>query len=261
MSDVTAASIKLSDILAQGAGHVTGVAMNRVDVAGAIEISGVRAGNLTPLDAPKPATGAAPAAADPISILFLAANPLDMEPLRLDEECRAIDAALRQAEYRHFDLRPHWAVQVADLQELLLRRQPHILHFSGHGSDRNEIILQDASGQAAPVSAGALRTLFGLLKDNLRCVVLNACYTAEQAGAIADRIDCVVGMTEAISDPAARAFAVAFYRALGYGRTVQEAFDLGCSQIDLNNLDEADKPVLIAQHADPVTIRFVDPKA
>ena len=70
-----------------------------------------------------------------VVILFLAANPSTTTRLRLDSEVRAIDQALRQANYRdQFDLRQHWAVRVADLQELLLRHQPHIVHFSGHGS-------------------------------------------------------------------------------------------------------------------------------
>lgn len=34
-----------------------------------------------------------------IKILFLSANPFDTEPLRLDEEMRAIDLALRQAKF------------------------------------------------------------------------------------------------------------------------------------------------------------------
>jgi len=47
-----------------------------------------------------------------IEILFLAVNPLDTTRLRLDEEVRAIDQALRQANYRdQFDLRQHWAVR------------------------------------------------------------------------------------------------------------------------------------------------------
>lgn len=196
-----------------------------------------------------------------INILLLAANPTDTQRLRVDEEMRAIDQALRQAEYRVFDLRSHGAVRIDDLQELLLRHRPDIVHFSGHGSQHNAIILQEATGNPAPVRATALRNLFRVLKDNVRCVVLNACYTAEQAAAIAEVIDCVVGMSDAISDDAARQFATAFYRALGYGQTVQAAFALGSNLIELHDLPEAHKPVLMADRVAPTTIRFVDPKA
>ncbi len=143
LQEIKAAAIKLNDITAQGAGNVTGVKIKGAEISGAIEISGVHAGGNSP--------AAQPAAATKIKILFLAANPLDTPRLDIDEEMRAIDQALRQAEYRVFDIRSHWAVRIDDLQELLLRHQPDIVHFSGHASLSNEIILQDAAGNPTPV--------------------------------------------------------------------------------------------------------------
>ena len=193
-----------------------------------------------------------------IKILFLAANPSDTTRLRLDEESRAIDESLRKAEFRDkFDVRQHWAVHIADLQGFLLRHKPNIVHFSGHGSKSSEIILEDNSGNSQPVSARALSTLFSVLKDNIRCVVLNACYSEPQAQAIAEHIDCVIGMSEAIGDAAAISFASAFYQALGFGRDLKTAFDLGCVQIDLERLDEQDVPKLLCKKCDPKEIVFV----
>jgi hypothetical protein len=96
-----------------------------------------------------------------------------------------------------------------------------------------------------------------VLKDNIRCVVLNACYSKKQAQAIAKHIDCVIGMSKAIGDEAAINFAVAFYQALGYGKNVKTAFDLGCVQIDLQSLNEQDTPKLSATKCDPEEIVFV----
>jgi hypothetical protein len=193
-----------------------------------------------------------------IKILFLAANPLDTTYLRLDEEIRSIDQALRQTEFRdRFDIRPHLAVRVGDIQDLLLRHRPDIVHFSGHGSESSEIILQDSAGMGRVVPAGGLSALFSVLKDNIRCVVLNACYTEGQAAAIAQHIDCVVGMSRAFADVAAISFATAFYRALGYGRDVETAFKLGCGQISLEDLGEQDTPTLLAERTDAKTITFV----
>lgn len=66
-----------------------------------------------------------------------------------------------------------------------------------------------------------------MLTDNLRLVVLNACYSRPQAEAITKSIDAAVGMKRAIGDEAAIVFAVSFYRALGFGRSVKEASELG----------------------------------
>jgi len=197
-----------------------------------------------------------------IKILFLAANPKDTIPLRLDEEIRAIDQALRQAEFRdRFDIKQHFAVRVDDLQALFLRHKPDIVHFSGHGSPKNEIILEDQDGNSKLLSNRALSQLFSVLKDNIRCVVLNACYSEPQAQAIAEHIGCVVGMSKAIGDIAAIRFSAAFYEGLGFGRDVRTAFDLGCLKIDLENLNEQDTPKLLALHRNPREIIFVDNEA
>lgn len=194
-----------------------------------------------------------------IKILFLAANPSDATRLGLDEESRAIDRALRQSEFRDmFDVKQHWAVRVGDIQGLLLRHKPDIVHFSGHGSKSGEIILEDNSGNRRPVLVRTLSQLFSVLKDNIRCVVLNACYSEPQARAIAQHIDCVIGMSESVGDSAAISFSTAFYQALGYGRDVKTAFDLSCVQIDLENLDEQDVPKLLTVISNPEGIVFVN---
>ena len=194
-----------------------------------------------------------------ICVLFLAANPKDTPTLKLDEEMRGIDEALRKAEFRdRFEIKQQWAVRFSDLQGHLLRHQPDIVHFSGHGSSSHEIILEDNYGASHPVPPRALSQVFSVLKDNIRCVVLNACYTKQQAQAIAQHIDCVIGMSKEIGDNAAVGFAMAFYQALGYGRNVKTAFDLGCSEIDLENLDEQNTPKLLSTNCNPATILFTD---
>ena len=200
------------------------------------------------------------AAARKVKILFLAANPSDTTRLRLDQEVRSIDQALRQADYREaFDLEQHWAVRAADLQGLLLRTQPDIVHFSGHGSDAGELMLEDANGNASVVSQDALSTLFSLLKDNIRVVVLNACYSASQAESIARQIDCVIGMSDEMGDQAAIAFSAAFYQAIAYGRDIGTAFGLARNQVSLEGLADADAnaPQLLASKSDPAQIVLV----
>lgn len=195
----------------------------------------------------------------PIKILFLAASPADMARLRLDEEIRGIAQALRQAEYRDkFELKQEWAVRVTDLQAHLLRHQPDIVHFSGHGSEASEIILQDDDGNRQEIPARALSKLFEIFKDNIRCVVLNACYSKRQAQAIAEHIDGVIGMSKVIGDEAAIKFSIAFYQALGYGRNLKTAFELGCNQINLQNLNEENTPKLLSLKGNPEEVVFVN---
>lgn len=121
----------------------------------------------------------------------------------------------------------HFAVRLDDPAGILLRHHPQVVHFSGHGAKSGASVLVGGDGQAKEVPTGALAGLFRVLKDNVRVVLLNACYSAAQAKAIVKEIDCAVGMSRAVQDDHAIAFAAEFYQALAYGRSVQEAFDLG----------------------------------
>ena len=67
----------------------------------------------------------------------------------------------------------------------------------------------------------------------MKCVVLNACYSESQANVITQHIPFVVGMKQAIGDPAAIKFAVGFYDALFAGKNFEKAFQFGLSAIDL----------------------------
>lgn len=192
---------------------------------------------------------------DLTKILFLAANPTGMAPLQLDHECRAIDQALRSSNLRdRFVLEDHWAVRVSDLQELLLRHEPHIVHFSGHGTEENQIILLDDESQGHLVSADALAKLLGHFTQNLRCVVLNACFSETQAAKIAETVDCVIGIEDEINDVDAVNFAAAFYRSLGYGKSVKTAIELAQNELEMLNRPRPLQSQLIALRADAASI-------
>jgi hypothetical protein len=194
-----------------------------------------------------------------IKILFLAATPVDGPPLQLDKEVEIIKEKLSQAEFRGlFDVVHHSAVRVGELQALFLKHKPTIIHFSGHGSRSSQIILHDDGGRSHTVSPRALSQLFSILPGDIRCVVLNACYSETQALAIAEHIECVIGMSSAIRDQSAISFAGSFYQALGFGQSVKTAFELACNEIDLRNLGEEDTPRLLALHASPEEIVFAD---
>lgn len=183
-----------------------------------------------------------------IKILFLAANPLQTTPLRLDEEVREIEAKIRAADYRDsLELITKWAVRPDDLLQYLNQYKPHIVHFSGHGSAAEEIILLDESGKPIPVSKQALVSLFQALRGDIRVVLLNACYSRPQAASITEYIDCAIGMTKEIGDKAAITFAASFYRALGFGCSVQNAFDQGTAALLLHGIPEDKTPELVTR--------------
>jgi hypothetical protein len=182
------------------------------------------------------------------TILFLAANPDGVSKLALDRECRAIREKIRACDFpKSLELRSEWAVRPDDLLQYLNEYQPHVVHFGGHGSASEELILHNAADQPQSVGKAALRALFTTLKDNIRLVVLNACYSRTQAEAIVEVIDCAVGMKRAIGDQAAIVFAASFYRALGFGRSVKAAFGQGCTALLLEGIPEENTPELLVK--------------
>jgi hypothetical protein len=79
-----------------------------------------------------------------ITVLFLAANPRDQQQLSLDEEVRAIGEMIRKSEHRDaVRLESRWAVRPLDVLQAINECTPRIVHFSGHGSDDDEIIFVD----------------------------------------------------------------------------------------------------------------------
>ena len=152
-----------------------------------------------------------------------------------------------------------WAVQPDDLLQQLNQHKPHIVHFSGHGSSQG-LYLAGNNGQKRLITAQALKYLFTTLKDNIRLIFLNSCYSREQALALVETIDCVIGMKESIRDDAAIAFASSFYRAIGFGRSLQEAFDQGITSLLLEGIPQEDIPeLLVKQGVDANKILLITP--
>ena len=178
-------------------------------------------------------------------IVVLAANPLDTSRLRLGKEVAEIQEELQRANLREqFEFVSHWAVRPKDIQRVLLDVEPHIIHFAGHGGGGDGLIFENEAGEHQLVSTQALGQLFELFANQIECVVLNACYSDTQAATIYQHIDYVVGMGQAIGDRAAIQFAAGFYRALGAGRSYEDAYGFGCNAIALENIPEEQTPVL-----------------
>ncbi|GAA6618623.1 TIR domain-containing protein [Scytonema sp. NUACC26] len=204
-----------------------------------------------------------------ITILFLAANPARSSQSRLEQEARDISEGLLRAQHRdRFKFEQRWAVRPRDIQLALLECNPQIVHFAGQrkqneisGSQEKMMLepgglvetefnreegltFQNETGQVCLIPAKALADLFMLFTDRVNCVLLNGCYTEEQAKVIAQHIPYTIGMKRSITDKAAIDFALGFYDALGAGRSIEFAYNLGCTAIQMAGLPEHLTPVL-----------------
>jgi hypothetical protein len=194
-----------------------------------------------------------------IKILFLASNPSDLIQMKLGQEIRNINETLRNTKFRDkFRIEQCHAVRPEDLSGILLEHNPHILHFSNYGTADGNIILEDDDSNSVPVALKSIGNLLGILKDNLRCVVLNRCFYTNYASEIAKHIDCVCGTISGINDAKAILFSQGLYRGVGYGKSLAVAFEIGRTQMGIYASDDKGECQMINKPGvDPSTISLI----
>jgi len=164
-------------------------------------------------------------------ILILEANPLNLASLRTTTELKNLKNLL---EPQGFAVEFGLATCAEEIQSLLRKQAPDILHFAGHGDSGGDLYAEDEAGNAAIIPMDALAEAVRIFNretnGRLRLIVLNACYGARQAKQLARHVECVIAAHEPIPDDSAIAFATEFYGALAGGSSVVRAFDYGCNQ-------------------------------
>ena len=149
-----------------------------------------------------------------VTILFLSANPAETVPLDLMEECNKIKDELQYAAGKAgvkniIKLEQRHEISISDLIRQIQNYDPQIVHFSGHGSSKSALMFRNENtGQIEEVPQSALSDLFKVLAKDIDLVFLNSCFSEKQARGIANHINCVIGMSDAIPDDTAKEFAV-----------------------------------------------------
>jgi hypothetical protein len=179
----------------------------------------------------------------PLQILAIVSSPRGLPALDVDRERELLDRALGSLAQAGL-AEVHWASSAAwaDLQDMLLGGQWHVVHFIGHGDfdprrDEGIIALVGADGRADLVGASRLVDLLRQARPMPRLVVLNSCagaaggqgdlFSGTAAALARGGVSAVAAMQYEISDPAAVAFCRGFYGAIARGRGVDEAVTSG----------------------------------
>jgi hypothetical protein len=198
-----------------------------------------------------------------ITVLFLAANPLDQQYLSLDEEARAITEMIRKSKHRdavRFETR--WAVRSLDLLQALNECEPRVVHFSGHGSEQDEIVFQDNAGNTKLVPKEAIVQAMAATSGDIQLVFFNTCYSRGQAEAVVQHVPAAIGMNTSIGDEAARVFSANFYSAIGFGLSIGIAFRQGIAALMLEGIPEEGTPELfVMEGLDPDELVLVKPES
>lgn len=192
-----------------------------------------------------------------IKVLLLTLNLVDIDSSHLHEKMQSIETILRQSEFHsQFTIRSHWAHDLSEIKGLLSGYQPDIIHINICRNNSDKVAREEEQGQGITITISTLGELCRILNTHIRCIVLDTCYSVEQAASIADCADCVISLSNRLLDMESIEFAVTFYQALGAGHSVAAAFKQGCNQINLNDTDATGK-VQLFSNRNPALVRFI----
>lgn len=180
-----------------------------------------------------------------VTVLYLGTSPEDEVRLRVDAEARDIHEAIRKSDNpQSVAFNDRWAVRQTDLLQVLNETNPDIVHFSGHGAADGSIVLEDQFGNAVLLDKERLSVVVGAAAKHVKLIVFNACYSDEEADKILRHVDATIGMTDSISDAAAKAFAAQLYSSIGFGLDLQTSFNQARAAVALISPEEIGTPRL-----------------
>jgi hypothetical protein len=196
-----------------------------------------------------------------LDVLYLMANPIKRQPLRVDAEFKMVSEEIRRSQFRdNISLHHSPAANLDSIIHGLNDHRPRIVHFSGHGS--SDGIDTDDGGikriKRQFVTFETLAKAFGATDTPPDVVVLNACNSAGARKTLLKSVKALVVMEDSVSDVAAIVFSTKFYGGIASGQSLQSSFEQGKVAIEMASLDEADTPTLLtASGIDATKLKLV----
>ncbi len=173
----------------------------------------------------------------PIKVLLAGANPIDTNKLNIEKEFDEIRRVIEESdEGDRFEICIPTENTIAGMVEALVKFQPDIFHFAGHGgileaSTTRDMFLEDKSGGAAPLTGENLQKIFQGSSLRLKLMILNACTTGDIGKKVKPFADGVISMREEIMDVNAVDFSRLFYLQYAKDGDVESAFEVANAAI------------------------------
>jgi hypothetical protein len=167
-----------------------------------------------------------------IRVLLIASSPIDLTPIRVSGEARAILEAIRLLGGSRVQVKHLMAATADDIRRALLADEYDVIHFCGH-ADSSSIVLEDTEGGSVHAPLSQINELVKRYPAT-KCVVLNACKAGTKLTAPMGPL--TIAMESTIDDDSAVAFAGGFYEALAAGKDFRFAAEEGKNAIGLKGL-------------------------
>jgi hypothetical protein len=159
-------------------------------------------------------------------LLFLASNPSDLAPLMLEKEFIEIRKLLRNKK-NTFDISEAFDVSLDLFFEEIAYEQPHIIHFTGYGSENALVFSRKIDRTQHYVPYEFLASSLKLIRGNTECVFINTLGSDLFAKVVSRYIPYAIGVSGYVLDDEAISFSSGFYAALAIEKDYEKAFKNG----------------------------------
>lgn len=185
-------------------------------------------------------------------LLILLPSPRGTIPSESAAEASALrDALLRSTYGRSFEIRELSFVTADSLRNAIKDTRPHAVHIATHG-ERTSLEIQNERGEIAnllpqdfaDIIRQAHRAARRSANDSILLITLSACFSDQYALALMPIASCAVGMTGLVECKNAIAYFTAFYKTLGDGQSVAEAFSVAGTNLSVHDSSFRNVPVL-----------------
>jgi len=180
-------------------------------------------------------------------ILMLSANPENTDTSRRRAEIKKVKEALRRAKFNtQFELHDGQDITTTDFSQEIQTIEPYIIDIAGCENGIKSLVLEENPDKTpSENSEKIIARSFKLHEKSIECVILNSCYLEKQAREIVQYIPFVIGISQGLSATQILAFLNEFYFYLGSGRTVRDAYEAGCLDLQKKRVDDAWIPILL----------------
>ena len=148
-----------------------------------------------------------------LTILFVGLDIKDMGILKTNKEFQVIYEIVEECKYRDYiQVIPALSITRNQLRSKLLKYRPQIVHFVGHGTEKDSIFFPgDNLEENSDTLEFELIELFELYKDFIKFVFFNTCESGTLAKKLKNVIDISIGTDKSVDDDDAINFAEGFY--------------------------------------------------
>jgi Tfp pilus assembly protein PilF len=191
-------------------------------------------------------------------ILMLSANPENTAESSKRTGLKEIRDALKRSNYSQLlEIQERLDTSAADISQVLSELQPYIVNISGDEDGIDSLTLANISGENIFKNREELiANLFQYHSKNIKCIILNGCFSIIQAREIIRYVEFIIGISQNLKNSTVINFLAEFYYQVGSQRTIRDAYYQSCNFLERTGTTSDLLPVLLNQQEEARRVKL-----